>query len=428
MSQQSETDLSLARALTIASARVATVLAGESLAAETVEPLPAPLRAQVHDLVYGTLRRYGWGDCRLAQLMARPPVVARLRALLLTALYRLDTRPDLAHAVVHQAVEAAARARLDRYKPLINGVLRNALRRVAELDAAVGADEVATTLHPVWWFAQLRSAYPESWPAIVEADNGIPPMSLRVNRRRASRDGVRQAFAAAGIDTRPIGEWGLRLPQPMPVESLPGFAAGHWSVQDLGAQQAADLLEPQDGQRILDACAAPGGKTAHLAEKVDAELVALDVDPRRLARVADNLARLRLSAELAAADAGVPKQWWDGVAFDRILLDAPCSASGVVRRHPDAKWLRRPEDVAVFARQQRRLLEALWPLLAPGGKLLYATCSVFPAENGGQIGAFLHRHADALPLTPGEADDHGRQLLPGDEHDGFYYALLEKRR
>jgi 16S rRNA (cytosine967-C5)-methyltransferase len=250
-------------------------------------------------------------------------------------------------------------------------------------------------------------------------------MTLRVNRRKRSVEAYLAQLAALGIDARRVGEVAVRLAQPRGVERLPGFAAGEVSVQDAGAQLAAPLLDARDGMRVLDACAAPGGKCAHLLELADLDLLALDRDAERAARIGATHARLGLAAEVRVADAGDPDRWWDGKPFDRVLLDVPCSASGVVRRHPDIKWLRREADLDGFAREQSRLLAALWQVLVPGGKLLYATCSVFAEENGAVIDAFLARHDDArqLPL-PGIG---GGSLLPDDEHDGFFYALLEKR-
>lgn len=425
---EKQTDATLSAAFRLAAQQIAQVLEGASLQGIRRLPIPDPLRPQVHDLVLGSLRRYGWGDFLIARLIPRPPADPLLRALLLAAFYRLDTRPDLAHVVVHQAVEAAATISRGRFRGLVNAVLRNAQRQAEQLHAAAQQDIQASSWHPLWWVDELRAAYPSVWQDIVAADNAPPPLCLRVNRRRSSREALLTRFAQEGLDVQPIGDWGLRLPRALPVEQLPDFAAGTWSVQDAGAQRAAELLAPAAGDRVLDACAAPGGKTCHLAELADLDLLALDVDAGRAERIAENLGRLGLTARVAVADAAVPADWWDGRPFDRILLDAPCTASGVVRRHPDAKWLRRPEDIATFAAQQARLLEALWPVLAVGGKLLYATCSVFPRENQRQVQGFQAAHPDARVAAlegapPGEP---GLQLHPGPENDGFFYALLEK--
>jgi 16S rRNA (cytosine967-C5)-methyltransferase len=309
-------------------------------------------------------------------------------------------------------------------------VLRNALRQWDALIAACDADEVARLRHPRWWIDKLRDQAGDAsnWRAQIEAANTHPPMSLRVNRRRGSLEAAVQALNDAGHETRPLAaadRFALHMTKPVPVGSLPGYAEGLLSVQDWGAQQAGFLLDVKDGQRVLDACAAPGGKTAHLLELADLRLTALDADPARLRRVEEQLTRLGLSAELKPADCRVKQQWWDGQAFDRILADVPCSASGVARRHPDIKWLRTAADVARFATQQAEILEALWPTLAAGGKMLYVTCSIFAEENGLQIARFASRHADCqrVALPDGQLEAH---WLPGPEHDGFYFALLQK--
>lgn len=413
---------SLARALLLAARAIAAVIGGRSLAEvplASADELPAT-RASAQDLVYGALRRYGRGDAILAQLMTRPLADAEVRSLLLAALYRLDTRPDAAHTVVDQAVEAAGQLARGAFRGLVNGVLRNYLRRQDEILEKLAGDE-AEAGHPAWWLKRLRAAYPDDWPAIIAAGNAQPPMCLRVNRRRSARDDYRQHLAAAGIAATPVAAAGLLLARPQPVDALPGFAAGLCSVQDAGAQRAAELLAPVAGERVLDACAAPGGKTAHLLESADIDLVALEVDARRARRIDDNLARLGLAATVRIADCRNVAAWWDGRPFDRILADVPCTASGVVRRHPDSKWLRREKDIAGFARTQREILAALWPTLAAGGTLLYATCSLFPEENARQVAAFSGARADVVLLAE-------EQLLPREEHDGFYYALLRKSR
>lgn len=410
---------SLAYALLQAARIHLAVLAGQSLADGQLGRVEASARPAVQDLVYGSLRRYGRGDFLLGRLLSHPLAVDDIRCLLLVALYRLETRPEAAHTVVDQAVRAAGELADGRFAGLVNGVLRNYGRREAELLAALAADPLASSQHPAWWLAELQRAHPEAWPAIVAAGNAPPPMALRVNLRRSSRAEYRERLAAEGIVAAPAGEAGLTLARPLPVDCLPGFAAGLVSVQDPGAQRAAELLDPAPGSRVLDACAAPGGKTAHLLERADLELLALDLKPARCRRVSENLARLGLAATVQAADCARPAAWWDGRQFDAVLADVPCTASGVVRRNPDAKWLRRPEDIASFAASQARILDALWPLVRPGGKLLYATCSVFPAENGEQVARFLERQ----PLA---CRRHEEQLLPTAEHDGFYYCLLDK--
>lgn len=411
---------SLAFALLNAARIDAAVFAGQSLADGLLARVDGVARPAVQDLVYGSLRQYGRGDFMLARLLSKPLAAEEVRALLLVAIYRLETRPDAAHTVVDQAVAAAGELAEGRFRPLVNGVLRNFLRRQAELNAALAADELACSQHPDWWLRQLQSAYPRDWPAIVAAGNAPPPMALRVNLRRCGRDDYQARLSAEDIVSSPVGEAGLMLEKPVPVDRLPGFAAGLVSVQDPGAQRAAGLLAPLPGRRVLDACAAPGGKTAHLLERAALDLLALDLKPSRCRRVEENLARLGLHAEVKAADCVKLSTWWDGRPFDAVLADVPCTASGVVRRNPDAKWLRRAEDVASFAASQARILDALWPVVQPGGKLLYATCSVFPAENGEQIGRFLERQPHAVRR-------HEEQLLPTAEHDGFFYCLLEKR-
>jgi 16S rRNA (cytosine967-C5)-methyltransferase len=298
-------------------------------------------------------------------------------------------------------------------------VLRTYLRQRAALLAAASADDAAAQQHPKWWLARLRRAYPQSWPQIVAAGNQQPPMTLRVNQRRMTQADYRARLESAGLPARPLGPCGLQLLKPVPVEQLPGFGEGWVSVQDAGAQRAAELLDPAANSRVLDACAAPGGKTAHLLERADLDLWALDISGRRVRRIEETLSRLQLRATVKAGDCCAPEAWWDGQPFAAILADVPCSASGVVRRHPDIKWLRREGDIRRFAQTQAAILDALWPLLLPGGKLLYATCSVFPEENGAQIDAFLVRQTDAERLLE-------ERWLPQDEHDGFYYALLRK--
>ncbi|WP_024301159.1 16S rRNA (cytosine(967)-C(5))-methyltransferase RsmB [Pseudogulbenkiania sp. MAI-1] len=377
-------------------------------------------RGALQDIGYGVLRHLAEWRCVLRRLLPKPLPEPQLERVLLVALHQLEYTRAAQYAVVNEAVTLAGRLARGRFKGLVNAVLRNYLRRRDELQAAVAADDEARYNHPRWWIKALQRHYPQDWQAILEMDNRHPPMTLRVNRRHGEAAAYLQRLREAGIEAEALGDEAIRLARPVGVRELPGFADGDVSVQDQGAQQAAHRLDLRDGLRVLDACAAPGGKTCHMLELADLDVTALDVDETRLGRVADNLARLKLSARLVAADASDTATWWDGVPFDRILADVPCSASGVVRRHPDIKWLRRPGDFAELARQQSALVDALWPLLASGGKMLYATCSIFPEENREQLAAFLARHADAVCL-----DD--QQLLPSEQHDGFYYALLAKR-
>ena len=411
---------SLAFAL-LQAARIDTaVFGGQSLAEGLLARVDPVARPAVQDLVYGSLRAYGRGDFFLSRLLERPLASDEVRALLLVALYRLETRPDATHTVVDQAVSAAGEIAGGNFRGLINGVLRNFLRQQPALTAAFNADPVAASMHPDWWLARLQAAYPQDWMGIVAAGNMPPPMGLRVNVRRLSRDDYWLKLRDAGIAATAVGECGLALEKPVSVDALPGFADGFVSVQDPGAQLAATLLDPAPGSHVLDACAAPGGKTAHLLERNDLDLLALDLKPSRCRRIAEGLSRLRLTARIEAADCANLTAWWDGRPFDAVLADVPCTASGVVRRNPDAKWLRREDDIASFAAAQARILDALWQVVRPGGKLLYVTCSVFPAENGDQIGRFLKRRPDAHRC-------HEEQLLPTAEHDGFFYCLLEKR-
>lgn len=379
-------------------------------------------RAAVMDLSYGVLRRFGLLDALLARLLDRPLADPPLKHLLLVGLNELLEGRTPAYAAVNEAVAAApARAR-----GLVNAVLRNFQRRRDELLEAARTDPVARWNHPAWWIERLRSQYPEDWQTILEAANGHPPMTLRVNRRRTTLDGYREALRQAGLEADVTGECALTLASPVPIAELPGFAEGLVSVQDLGAQYAALLLDCRDGMRVLDACAAPGGKTAHLLERHALDLTALDADASRIERVAETLGRLGLAARVQAADAAQPRDWWDGRPFDRILLDAPCTASGVVRRHPDGKWLKRAGDATALAVRQAELLEALWPLLRQGGKLLYATCSLFGAENRDVVTAFLDHHPEAAEEPLDLAGGRRGQLLPDSHHDGFFYARLVK--
>lgn len=410
---------SLAFALLQAARIDAAVFAGQSLADGLLARVDPAARPGVQDLVYGSLRAFGRGDFFLNRLLDKSLDVEEVRALLLVSIYRLETRPDAAHTVVDQAVSAAGELANGRFRGLVNAVLRNFLRQQESLVAALAADAVAASQHPDWWLAQLQAAYPEDWLRIVAAGNAPPPMGLRINVRRSSRDDYLARLTAAGIAATAIGESGLALAKPVPVESLLGFSAGQLSVQDPGAQMAAALLDPKPGSRVLDACAAPGGKTAHLLERSDLDLLALDLKPSRCRRIEENLSRLGLTASVKASDCVKLDTWWDGQPFDAVLADVPCTASGVVRRNPDAKWLRREADIASFAKTQARILDALWQVVRPGGKLLYVTCSVFPTENGVQIARFLERQPEARRC-------HEEQLLPTADHDGFFYCLLEK--
>jgi 16S rRNA (cytosine967-C5)-methyltransferase len=411
---------------------VAAVLEGRSLTAVLEQTLARSPRlgpgerGAMRDIASGTLRYLGLMRELQGRLMHRRPDDPRIESLLSCALYQLEYTRVAQYAVVDQAVEAVAAAGLPRAKGLVNAVLRRFLRERDALLLVARGTQLGRYNHPDWWVERLRSDHPNDWESILAAGNERPLMTLRVNSRHASRDDYMERLLHADMPGRPIGLCGIVLERPVPVERLPGFAAGHVSVQDYGAQLAAELLQSASGTRVLDACAAPGGKAAHILELADVELVALDSDALRARRVQENLDRLGLAAHVHVADATAPTTWWDGHPFDRILVDAPCSASGVVRRHPDAKWLRRPSDVVGLARQQDALLDALWPLLASGGRMLYATCSMFNEENRARLDRLLGKHADARFVPIGEQGAPDLQMLPGASHDGFYYGLLER--
>ncbi len=407
-----------------ASRVVASVLAGRSLNAALDEAAPGPARPALQDLAYGTLRDYGAPQAILAALARKGIPDRAVHALALCALHALRHERRAPHVVVDEAVTACGRLGHGHARGFINALLRNYLRRRAPLEADAAATEPGRLGYPQWWIDRVRRDRPLGWEAALAAGNSRPPMTLRVNRRRIDPEAYLAKLAAAGVAAARIGDCAVRLATPRGVDEVPGFRDGEASVQDAGAQLAAPLLAARDGMRVLDACAAPGGKTAHLAERAAIDLTAIDSDAARVPRIAANLARLGLAATVRVADAGEPDAWWDGRPFDRVLVDAPCSASGVVRRHPDVKWLRRESDLERFARAQARLLEALWRVLAPDGKLLYATCSVFAAENETVVERFLARRPDARRLALPEPGD--GQLLPDAEHDGFFYAAFAK--
>ena len=424
----------------LASAAIGEVLAGRSLTDALAAiwrrhpRLAAQERGALQDLAYGTLRFLGRLDALLEELLDRPLRDARLKPLLLTALYQLEHTRAAPHAIVDHAVRCCERLGLGSAKGLTNAVLRNFLRNRAALTARVQRSEVARYSHPQWWIERVRAQYPARFESVLEAANSRPPLTLRVNRRRLMPGDYLRALAGQGLGGVAVGEAAVMLDAPLPAARIPGLAEGLVSVQDAGAQLAAPLLDLADGQRVLDACAAPGGKAAHLLELADVALTALDENTGRLEPVRDNLARLGLQANIVRGDAGDPAAWWDGQPFDRILADVPCTASGVARRHPDIKWLRRASDIEQCAREQCRLLDALWQLLRRDGKLLYATCSVFHEENHLQVEQFVSRHQDAervtpplfLPATDNDPQLPAGQLLPDRQHDGFFYALLRK--
>lgn len=416
------------------------VLDGRSLT-EALADVDGALRPAVQAVSFHAMRYLGWADAVGRELVQRYPNVL-FESLLLVSLTLLKAEGEAAaavpgmpvyapHTVVDQAVTAASKARaLAAFKGLLNGCLRRFLREREALAAAVADSPEAQWNHPGWWVKQLRVAYPQHWQAILQAANLPAPLTLRVNRRRASREQVLAAFQDAGLAAEPVGAAGLVVATPRPVVQLPGFAEGWWSVQDAGAQRAAELLAPADGMRVLDACAAPGGKTAHLLELADIDLLALDADASRLERVGQNLDRLGLGGDrvrLQAADAADLDAWWDGKPFDAVLADVPCTASGIVRRHPDIRWLRRENDLRRTAALQTRILDALWRTVAPGGRLLYVTCSVFPIEGTRQALEFLQRHPEARRLdAPGQLLPVAVDATPAEQQDGFFYALFAK--
>ncbi len=394
-------------------------------------------RALAQELCYGTLRWYFRLETLLGKLLKEAPKDRDLHSLLLLGLYQLIYLNIPAHSAVDETVNACGALHKPWAKALVNAVLRNYLREAARLLAETDHQESARHSHPAWLLSALKQAWPHDWQAIAAANNTHAPLWLRVNARRITRDAYLQKLAAVGIGAHAAmhSAHAVVLEKPLAVEQLPGFAEGLVSVQDAAAQQAAYLLDAQPGQRVLDACAAPGGKTCHILELEPAllELQALDSDAVRLRRVQENLTRLRLNARLLTGDAASPRAWWDGKPYDRILLDAPCSGSGVIRRHPDIKLLKSAADIAALAARQARMLTALWPLLKNGGIMLYATCSVLPEENEQQVRKFLDAHNDAGAekiVWPWRAamDTLGAYILPGEQGmDGFYYAKLCKR-
>ena len=364
-----------------------------------------------------------------------PPKAREMRALLVVALAQLAVLGLADYAVVGSCVEAARVLGQPNFAGLANAVLRRFLRERAALETALDADAVTRHAHPRWLVEAIARDWPAEAEAIFAANNREAALTLRVNRRRSTRDALLEALRAADVAAEAHAELpdAIVLATSQDVTRLPGYADGAFSVQDGAAQRVADLLELRDGLRVLDACAAPGGKAAHALERADLDLLALDSDADRLGRVRENLQRLGLAANVAAGDATEPAAWWDGRPFDRILIDAPCSATGIVRRQPDVKLHRRGADIAPLAAAQLRLLRALWPLLAPGGRLVYATCSLLREENEAVLAQFLAACDDAralpLPARFGHPAGAGRQTLPGEGGmDGFYYAVVEKRQ
>lgn len=420
---------------------VQATLAGQSMTAR-LEAVAAPLRPGVQALSFHVMRQLGRAQALRTLLAPRrpPPAVDALLCSALALCWDEAQSPYPAHTLVSQTVEAARRQRQTQGQAgFVNACLRRFLRERDSLLARTAQDPQAQWNHPQWWIERLQADYPQDWQRLLTQAQVPAPMTLRVNLQRGSVAEYQARLVAAGLGPgQAVGACGIQLAQAVAVQRLPGFTQGDVSVQDAAAQVAAPLLlagMPADRPlRILDACAAPGGKTGHLLEmRPDAQVIALEIDPARCDRIHQNLQRLSLQAEVKAADASRPQDWWDGQPFDAILLDAPCTASGIVRRHPDVRWLRRPQDSAQLARTQAALLDRLWPLLAPGGRMVYCTCSLFRAEGDAVVQAFLQRNTGAsFRPSPGH-------LIPGalpaglpvgdnplGEHDCFYYALLEK--
>ena len=433
------TQIPLWRQLQGASSLLLAVRDGQSMTAALLD-VDGTLRPGVQALGFHALRWLGRAEALRQQLAKRPPP-PEADALLCVALalaWNEKEAPYSPFVLVDQAVEAAKRSEATTHQAsFINGCLRRFLRERDELVAKTDANPQAVWNHPQWWIDRLRKDHPEQWQAILRANNAKASLVLRINCQKTTIAQYIQALAAMNIEASAVGEFGVVLAQALPVPSLPGYAEGHFSVQDAAAQIAAALLmkalPANPNLNILDACAAPGGKTAHLLELGASRVTALDIDARRTGRIGQNLARLGLQAQIVVGDAAYPKAWWDGQLFDGILLDAPCTASGIVRRHPDVRWLRRPTDIAQLANIQAQLLKALWPLLKPGGAMVYCTCSVFRAEGASQIQTFLAHHTDArLMPSPGHLlpqSSASGVVIPDNltgEHDGFYYALLQK--
>ncbi len=406
-----------------------------SRAMETVPPAASDDHALIQEMCYGVLREYHRLSTMIASLLKKPlkEKDADVQALLLLGLYQLISMRVPDHAAVSETVEATATLKKVWARGMVNGVLRNFQRRQKTLLAQADATEEGRWSHPQWLINALREAWPMNWQAMLTANNQRPPMCLRINTAKTSVNDYLQLLEQNNIAAShsELTTSTIRLAHPQDVSILPGFAEGWLSVQDEAAQQAACLMALEAGQRVLDVCAAPGGKTAHMLELAEVTMVAVDVDAIRLQRVEENLKRLGKTALCIVGDASMPKEWWDGQPFDRILLDAPCSATGVIRRHPDIKLLRRESDIKKLVALQAQILDAIWPLLKPGGMLVYSTCSVLPEENVEQIAAFVSRQTDAQLKTIkaqwGESTMAGQQVLTGNSGmDGFYYACLEK--
>ncbi|MEK6735637.1 MAG: 16S rRNA (cytosine(967)-C(5))-methyltransferase RsmB [Pseudomonadota bacterium] len=417
-----------------AASAIGRVLAGESLTGvlqeiwRTDSTLSRQQRGAIQDLSYGVLRFYGQLEVTLGLLLKKALRDKCLYNLLLVGLFQLQYSKTQSHVVVDQAV-SASRCLVNGkgMQGLVNAVLRNFIRQREHLLEKTSEKEVGRYSHPQWWIDKLRQQYPQNFQAILAADNKHPPMTLRVNQRKISVEDYCRLLNEQGMSAQLLWQGALKLSQPVGVEKLPGFSEGLITVQDAGAQLAASFLDVQDGMRVLDACAAPGGKSTHLLELAEVSLTVVDNDSARLTQVQQNLERMKMKVDrLVCGDASKPDTWWDGRLFDRILADVPCSASGVVCRHPDIKWLRRESDILQFSASQQAILNALWKTLNQGGRLLYVTCSIFAEENRMQIDKFINDHPDARLMPLSEVALMDGQLLPDSQHDGFYYALLHK--
>ncbi len=380
-------------------------------------------------LAYGAIRFLGENQFFIQQLINKKITNKKIEALLCVALFQLNHDQSTDFTVVNEAVEAAKFINKSWAGSFVNGVLRNFIRQKEKLQTELKNDEAAFYSYPSWWINLIKENYTKDWEGILLNGNKHPPLTLRINERKTNLKQYEEKLKSEAISYRVLGNIALELTQPTAVEKIPGFMDGEVSIQDFGAQLAAKLLDLQDGQICLDACSAPGGKTGHMLEIADIELVSIDHQKDRLYKVKENLERLHLHAHLKCSDLTAVNTWWNEKLFDRILLDAPCSASGVVRRHVDIKWLRRPRDIEMFAKQQKAMLEAMWQLLKKGGKLLYATCSIFNGENQKVIDRFIKEHIDAKEVkwfVDSEYSKYENQLIPSENHDGFFYALLEK--
>lgn len=421
----------------LAATVVARVISGSSLTEVLYDlwqknpSLTKQQKGAIQDISYGVLRFYGQLATILGFLLNKPLSEEKLHYLLLVALYQLQYTKISSYVIVDQAVSASKSIVPNKaIQGLVNAVLRSFIRQQDQLLQKAKQSEIGCYSYPQWWIDKLRNQYPQDYDLILQQGNQRPPMTLRVNASKVGVQEYRQLLIDQGMESELLGFEAIRLIKPVNVEVLPGFNEGWVSVQDAGAQLAAIYLDAQDGMRVLDACAAPGGKSTHLLELANIALTAIDNSADRIKRIQQNLQRLKVSVDnIICGDASKPETWWDGQSFDRILLDVPCSASGVVRRHPDIKWLRQESDLTQLMKTQQAILNAVWPLLRRDGKLLYVTCSIFIEENAQQIETFLKQCQDAvvlsLPALPFPIRN--GQLLPQDGHDGFFYTLLQKK-